>query len=145
MWWVFPYHWPSKCLETRIIHLGIIALTEKWKASFKLQDSTMSKTRIQQGDLAAAVIPTLQRTARREEKDPGAAIEHIGSLCGSLRLVDTIRRKARRLYKKVSQAGIVRGRPIASVVPAVVLIACWQMGVPSESYDTSSAGHKGCC
>ena len=94
-------------------------------------------TDIVQGRGTATFAQTLKRTAGQGGGDPDKALNQafrrIRAMSGELALVQSIIDTACELYKKVSQAGIVKGRSIASVVPAVVFIACRKENLPSRS------------
>ncbi len=80
---------------------------------------------------------SLKRTAFQSGGDPDKALsqafKRIKLLCDSLGLLKVVYDTACELYKKVSEAGVVKGRAIASVIPAVVFMACRKEQTPSES------------
>ena len=92
-------------------------------------------TDIGQGRGTAAMMQTLKRTAFQAGSDPDKALSQafrrINLLCESLGLLRVIYDTACELYKKVHTAGVVRGRALASVIPAVVFIACRKEQTPS--------------
>ena len=93
-----------------------------------------------QNDGTAAIARVPKGAAEQGGASPRDVLGQIGSLCDTLRFVHTIRTKACRLHNRVSRSGIVRDRPIASVVSAVVLIACRQEGCQSKSCISFSVG-----
>ena len=92
-------------------------------------------TDIGQGRGTAAMMQTLKRTAFQAGSDPDKALSQafrrINLLCESLGLLRVIYDTACELYKKVHTAGVVRGRALASVIPAVIFIACRKEQTPS--------------
>lgn len=93
-------------------------------------------TDIGQGRGSAALAQSLLRTAMQSsggsDKALSQAFKRIKGLCDNLGLVKAIYDTACELYKKVHEAGVVRGRSIASVIPAVVFIACRKEQTPSN-------------
>ena len=83
------------------------------------------------------MLQSLKRTAFQSGSDPDKALsqafKRIGLLCDNLGLVKSVYHTACELYKKVHEAGVVRGRAIASVIPAVVFIACSKEQAPSTA------------
>lgn len=97
-------------------------------------------TDIGQGRGTVTLAQSLKRTAFQSGGDPDKALsqafKRIRLLCDGLGLLKVVYDTACELYKKVSEAGVVRGRAIASVIPAVVYIACRNEGLPSEFFTT---------
>lgn len=93
-------------------------------------------TDITQGRGTATLAQTLKRTAGQGGGDPDKALSQafrrVKALCQDLGLSQMIIDTACEIYKKSWQAGVVKGRAIASVVPAVVFIACRKENLPSE-------------
>ena len=94
-----------------------------------------------------AIAPVPKREAKHGGKYSDDVLGQILSLCDAASLVKAIRRKACSLYNRVSRAGIVRGRPIDSVVSAVVLMACRQEDCQCKScisFSSSCVGKHMC-
>ena len=98
-------------------------------------------TDIGQGKGSATLAQSLKRTAFQSGGDPDKALsqafKRIKLLCDSLGLLKNIYDTSCELYKKVSEAGVVKGRAIASVIPAIVYMACRKEHTPSESSQLS--------
>ena len=93
-------------------------------------------TDIGQGRGTATLAQSLKRTAFQNGGDPDKALslafKRVRLLCDNLGLQRKHYDTACELYKEVSDARVVKGRPIASVVPAIVYIACRREQNPSE-------------
>lgn len=85
-------------------------------------------TDIGQGRGTATLAQSLKRTAFQNGGDPDKALslafKRIRLLCDTMGLQKKHYDTACELYKQVSDAKVVKGRTIASVVPAIVFIAC---------------------
>lgn len=85
-------------------------------------------TDIGQGRGTATLAQALKRTAFQNGGDPDKALsmafKRIKLLCDNLGLLKNHYDTACELYKEVSDAKVVKGRAIASVIPAIVYIAC---------------------
>ncbi len=94
-------------------------------------------TDIGQGRGSAALAQSLKRTAFQEGGDPDKALslafKRVRLLCDNLGLQKKHYDTACELYKEVSDAKVVKGRAIASVIPAIVFIACRREQNPSMS------------
>ena len=95
-------------------------------------------TDIGQGRGSATLAQSLKRTAFQNGGDPDKALslafKRVRLLCDNLGLQRKHYDTACELYKEVSDARVVKGRPIASVVPAIVYIACKREQNPSERW-----------
>lgn len=95
-------------------------------------------TEIIQGRGSATLAQSLMRTAMQSgggsDKALSSAFKRIQKLCDDLGLAKVVYDTACELYKKVHKAGVVRGRALASVIPAVVFIACRKEQTPSAHF-----------
>jgi len=94
-------------------------------------------TDIGQGRGTASLAQSLKRTAFQNGGDPDKALslafKRIKLLCDGLGLLKNHYDTACELYKEVSVAKVVKGRAIASVIPAVVFMACRREQHPSTA------------
>lgn len=93
-------------------------------------------TDIGQGRGTATLAQSLKRTAFQSGGDPdktlSQAFRRIRLLCDSMGLLKVVYDTACEIYKKVSEAGVVKGRSLASVIPAVIYMACRKEQNPSK-------------